>query len=52
MCVWQSQAPDGLAKLTAVAGCEALAYAVRIRANSAAAPKASRLVSMELLDHI
>src|SRR5271157_1488699 len=51
MWVWQSHAPAGIAKLTAVAGCEALVQPIRPRASSAAAPSAFRLVIMQSFQH-
>ena len=40
MCVWQSQAPRGTAKLTGVAGCAAEAKTVLTGRTRAAAPAA------------
>jgi hypothetical protein len=40
--VWQSQAPAGISKFTAVAGCAALAKAVRVFMATPAAMEASR----------
>src|SRR5436190_19329755 len=52
MCVWQSHAPAGMAKLTAVAGCEGSAnvHPARDNALAATAPNTtSRLVVMVIL---
>jgi hypothetical protein len=52
MCVWQSHAPAGMAKLTGVAGCEGSANVdpARHRALAAIAPNTtSRLVVMMIL---
>src|SRR6478609_7892397 len=52
MCVWQSHAPAGMAKLTGVAGCEGSANVdpARDRALAAIAPNTtSRLVVMMVL---
>src|SRR6185369_15092433 len=52
MCVWQSHAPAGMAKLTGVAGCEGSANVdpARDRALAAIAPNTtSRLVVMMIL---
>src|SRR6478752_3258326 len=52
MCVWQSHAPAGMAKLTGVAGCEGSANVdpARDRAPAAIAPNTtSRLVVMMIL---
>src|SRR5437868_8690843 len=51
MCVWQSQAPAGTSKLTAVAGCEGLAMAKRGASAAAVAANSTwRRFVMVLLE--